>query len=296
MIDRTSLPEWLWGVLSAYDQVLSELLRFAAGFAVVYLVSHVVLVPLVTRLVGSRNRNNPTIQTATETYLRVLAFGFATLTGTIAAGYGRLLSESAVVIAALTFAFGIAGQHVFGSLISGLFLVADPDFNVGDWIEWPGGKGTVEAVDFRVTRIRTPNHETISVPNTELTDNAIVRPYGRDRYRVTEHVYVAYQEDTERALLALRQVATGLEAALADPAPNTRVAELGENAITIRIEFWIDDPRDREIPTIRSDFRRSVKRRFDEDGITIAPPSAQSLSGEVTVTEGSSESHGSGGG
>jgi hypothetical protein len=58
-------------------------------------------------------------------------------------------------------------------VISGMFLVADPDFNVGDWIEWPGGEGTIEAVDFRVTRIRTPNHETISIPNTELTTNAI---------------------------------------------------------------------------------------------------------------------------
>ncbi len=44
---------------------------------------------------------------------------------------------------------------VAGALISGLFLVADPDFNVGDWISWPGGEGVVEAVDFRVTRVRT---------------------------------------------------------------------------------------------------------------------------------------------
>jgi small conductance mechanosensitive channel len=40
-----------------------------------------------------------------------------------------------------------------------------------------------------------------------------------------------------------------------------------------------------DVPTVRSDFRRLVKRRFDEEGITLAPPSAQSLSGEVTVSE-----------
>jgi small-conductance mechanosensitive channel len=93
--------------------------------------------------------------------------GFTTLTGIVAAGYGRILSESAVIIAALTFALGIAGQHVFGSLISGMFPVADPDFNVGDWIEWPGGDGTIEAVDVRVTRVRTPNNETISFRTQE---------------------------------------------------------------------------------------------------------------------------------
>ena len=270
-------------MLSAYSQVLSELFWFVAGFGVIYLLSRVFVVPLVTRIVRSRNRNNPTIETATETYLRVVLIGFATLTGIITAGYGRVLSESAVIIAAITFALGIAGQQVFGSLISGMFLVADPDFNVGDWIEWPGGEGTIEAVDFRVTRIRTPSNETISVPNTELTNKAITRPYGRNEYRITEQVYVAYQEDTERALLELRQIAANHDPVLDEPAPSARIRDLGENAITAQVEFWIDDPRNRDIRTVRSDFRRSVKRQFDEEGITLAPPSGQLLSGEVTV-------------
>ncbi|WP_436935649.1 mechanosensitive ion channel family protein [Halovenus marina] len=284
MSDRISLPDWLTDVLSAYGQVLSELFWFFVGLTSVYLLGRIVLVPLVARFVRARNRNNPTIESAAQTYLRVVLIGFATLTGIIAAGYGNVLSESAVIIAALTFALGIAGQQVFGSLISGMFLVADPDFNVGDWISWPGGEGTIESVDFRVTRVRTPNHETIAVPNTELTDNALTRPYGRDRYRITEQVYVAYYEDTEHALLELQQIATNQEFVLDDPAPNARIVELGENAITLQTEFWIADPMNQDILTARSDFRRTVKRRFDEEEITLAPPSAQLLSGEVTVT------------
>ncbi|RLM63710.1 mechanosensitive ion channel family protein [Halorubrum sp. Atlit-26R] len=289
MIGQTTPPGWMTDLFSAYDQVLSELFWFTVGFGVIYLVSRTVLIPLATRAVRARNRNNPTIETATETYLRVAMIGFATLTGIIAAGYGRVLSESAVIIAALTFALGIAGQQVFGSLVSGMFLVADPDFNVGDWIEWPGGSGTIEAVDFRVTRVRTPNHETVSVPNTELTANAITRPYGRDRFRLTEQVYVAYYEDTERALLELQQVVTTLDPVLDEPAPNTRIVELGENAITVQAEFWTDDPGNKDIQTIRSDFRRLAKRRFDEEGITLAPPSANLLSGELTVTDRSTD-------
>jgi len=295
MVGQVSPPKWATDVFSAYDQVFSELFWFLAGFGVVYLVGQTFLIPVLTRVVRTRNRNNPTIETAAKTYLRVFLIGFATLTGIIAAGYGRVLSESAVIIAALTFALGIAGQQVFGSLISGLFLVADPDFNVGDWIEWPGGSGTVEAVDFRITRVRTPDNETVSIPNTELTTNAITRPYGRNTYRITEQVYVAYDGDAERALLTLQQIAATLEPVLGDPAPNTRLVELGENAITIQAEFWIDDPRNRSMPTIRSDFRRAVKRRFDEEGIALAPPSAQLLSGEVAVTERPTESPASSG-
>ncbi|AZQ14942.1 mechanosensitive ion channel family protein [Halorubrum sp. PV6] len=292
MVEQTPVPELVTDVVSVYSQVLSELFWFLVGFGGVYLLGHLVLIPFGVRAVRSRNRNNPTIETATETYLRVTMIGFATLTGVIAAGYGRVLSESAVIIAALTFALGIAGQQVFGSLISGMFLVADPDFNVGDWVEWSGGKGTIEAVDFRVTRIRTPDHETVSVPNTELTTNAITRPYGRDRYRITEQVYVAYGEDTEQALLTLQQIPPMLESVLDDPTPNARVVELGENAITLQANLWVGDPSNQDIRSLRSDFRRLVKRRFDKEGITLAPPSAQSVTGSLTVTEPRGESGG----
>lgn len=294
MIGQLSPSDWVPDLLSAYDQVLSELFWFMVGFGVVYLIGHILIIPVVTRVVRARNRNNPTIETATETYLRVILIGFATLTAIIAAGYGRILSESAVIIAALTFALGIAGQQLFGSFISGTFLIADPDFNVGDFIEWPGGSGTIEAVDFRVTRVRTPSNESISVPNTELTNNPITRPYGRNRYRITEQVYVAYPEDTEQALLELQQIASNFEPATSDPAPACRIVELGENAITVEAEFWVVDPVRNDIVTIRSDFRRLVKRHFDEEGITIAPPSAQVLSGEISVTDGITESGGSG--
>jgi small-conductance mechanosensitive channel len=295
MVGQTSLQPWLSDLLSAYEPVLTELFWFAVGFGVVYLVGNLVLVQVVTRVVRTRNRNNPTIASATKTYLRVLVVGFAILTGVIAAGYGRLLSQSAVVIAAITFVFGVAGQQVFGSLISGVFLVADPDFNVGDWIEWPDGQGTVEAVHFRVTRVRTPNNGTVSVPNTQLTSNALTRPFGRDTYRVTETVYVAYNEDTERALLELRQVAGNHDAVVDEPEPRAQIQHLGENAITLEAQFWVDDPTNQDIVSLRSGFRRRVKQHFDEEGITLAPPSAQSVEGELTVTEQSSEAHSSDG-
>lgn len=103
-----------------YEELASATAGFAVAAVVVYLVGRLLLVPGVTRLVSARNRNNPTLQSATETYAHAV---------------------------------------VIGALISGLFLVADPDFNVGDWISWPGGEGVVEAVDFRVTRVRTVNNE-----------------------------------------------------------------------------------------------------------------------------------------
>jgi small-conductance mechanosensitive channel len=275
-----------WAVLESYSELVSDVVAFVVVAVAVVLLGRLLVVPLVLRVIRTRNRNNPTLVTASETYLQVTLVGVAVLLGLIAAGQAQFLlnTDSAILVAALTFALGVAGQEVFGSLISGIFLVADPDFNVGDWIAWPGGEGHVEAVDFRVTRIRTPNNETVTVPNTELTTNALTRPFGRDSYRVTEEVFVAYGEDTERALLELQQVATNHDRVAADPSPNTRIVEMGPDNIRIRAEFWIDDPGSGDVADVESDFRRQVKRRFDEEQITLGPPAGRELSGSVEVT------------
>jgi small-conductance mechanosensitive channel len=270
-------------VVDVYEQLAGTAVGFVLGALVVYLFGRLLLVPGVVRVVGSRNRNNPTIVSAAETYAHVVVIFLAAAAGIVSAGYGGILTDSALIVAALTLVFGVAGQEVIGSLISGMFLVSDPDFNVGDWISWPGGEGVVEAVDFRVTRVRTLNNETITVPNTELTTNTLNRPYGRDQYRNVERVFVAYDDDVELALKELVDVARTDDRIMADPPPNSRIMELGGTAITLRAEFWVADPMDLDLVDIRSSFRRRVKARFDEVGLTLGPPSTHEMSGELDV-------------
>jgi small conductance mechanosensitive channel len=271
--------------LVPYSDLLSDLLVFLVTAAIVIAIGRLVVAPVLLRVVQDRNRNNPTVVSATETYVQVLIAGTALIAGLLAAGQLRFLigTDSAIIIAALTFAFSVAGQEVFGSLISGFFLVADPDFNVGDWISWSGGEGVVEAVDFRVTRIRTADNETVVVPNTELTTNALTRPFGRDRYRITERAYVSYAEDTEHALMELQQLAVNFDSVLTEPAPDASIVELGPDSITVQAELWVGDPARVDVADVRSNFRRAVKRRFDEEDLTLAPAAGRELSGEVTV-------------
>jgi small-conductance mechanosensitive channel len=276
--------------LEPYQPLVVDVAVFTLVTAAVYLLGRLVVVPVVLRVVEARNSNNPTVVNATDTYLRVAFVGLAILVGLVAAGQGGFLTntDSAILVAALTFVFGVAGQEVLGSLVSGLFLVGDPDFNVGDWISWPGGQGTVEAVDFRVTRIRTADNETLTVPNTELTTNALTRPFGRETYRITEQAYVSYTEDTERALYELREVAANGDRVLDDPAPTARVMDLGPDSITVEAEFWVD-PSEGGIVDVQSDFRRRLKRRFEEVDLTLAPPSGRELSGSVAVARETAE-------
>jgi small-conductance mechanosensitive channel len=277
------LPQGIPTEFTGIEDLALRTLGFFAAALAVYVVGRLLVVPTVTRLVRSRNRNNPTIETAAETYTRLFVVGVAVVAGIVAAGFGGVLTDASIIIAALSLVVGAASQNVIGSLVSGLFLIADRDFNVGDWIAWPGGEGIVEAVDFRVTRVRTVNNETIAVPNTELTTNTLTRPYGRDRYRITEQLEVSYADDIERALMTLVETAREDDRVLDDPAPNSRIVAFGGTAPTLQAEYWVSDPMDVNLVEVRSDFRRRVKRRFDEVGLTLGPPSTHELSGDLGV-------------
>ncbi|WP_238993952.1 mechanosensitive ion channel family protein [Halobellus captivus] len=270
-------------VTESYADLARGLVGFAVAATVAYSLGRLVVIPLTVRVVAARNRNNPTIATATRTYAHAIIVAVAVLVGIAGAGLWSLLTNLSIVVAALTLVVGAASQDVVGSLTSGLFLVSDPDFNVGDWIAWPGGEGIVEEIDFRVTRVRTLNNETITVPNTELTANALTRPYGRDRYRVVEAFEIGYDDDVELALRELVEVARDDDRILEEPTPTAMLDALGSSSVRLHAVCWIGDPMDVDLMTLRSDLRRRVKSRFDEIDVTLGPPSARELSGSVSV-------------
>lgn len=271
------------GELADYWPVFVRAGWFLAGFVAVFLVGWYVLEPAISRAVGRRNQNNPTLREAVSRYVRLLVVLVALFVGASVAGYGQFLTNSAIVLAAATLAVGVAGQTVVGSVISGLVLVADPEFNVGNYIKWADGEGTVRSIALRVTRVQTPNGELVTIPNTVLTSQAITRPYGRGRYRVVEHVGLAYEDDVDAAIGHLEAAAAGVEAILDEPEPTAYVDDFGSDAVIVRVHYWIEDPRRRDIFGVRSAYARAAKARLEGAGITISPASKRDLRGRIAV-------------
>ena len=256
---------------------------FLAGFVAIALISRLLVEPTIDRIVRRRNRNNPRLRDAVSLYFRALVVLIGIFVGAGVAGFGGLFGNSALIIGAATLAVGVAGQEVIGSLISGTALVFDPEFNVGNYIEWEGGEGTVRSITLRVTRVQTPDGELVTIPNTVLTDQAIVRPFGRGNYRVVDRIDLAYEDDVDEAMDHLEATAIGLDGVLAAPEPSAYVDELGDDAVVVRVHYWIHDPNRREIDAVRSAYARAVKSRLEEADIAISPPPERDLGGRIEV-------------
>lgn len=259
---------------------------FLLGFLVIAVIGWYVLEPIVSRAIRSRNPDNPTIQEAISRYLRLAVVLFALVVGAGVAGYGQVLADSAIVVAAATLAFGVAAQQIIASIVSGIVLVIDPEFNVGDHIVWEDGEGTVQSITLRVTRIRTPDGELVTLPNTVLTEQAITRRFGRRRYRIVDRVEVSFEDDLEAAMGYLQAATAEVDGVLERPAPQAYIEELGDDGVVIRMIYWVGDPTREDVARVRSAFALAAKTRLEAADVTISPASQHELAGRIEVDEG----------
>ena len=137
-----------------YSAFLLKLGIFIVTFAATYFVGRLVAVPLADRLLD-RDEVTPTVRRPAQKFVRVAIIFVAFFSGLFFARLETLLSVTGSLAAALTLAIGFASRDVIGNLVSGLFIISDPKFNIGDWIEWADNEGIIEDISFRVTRVRT---------------------------------------------------------------------------------------------------------------------------------------------
>jgi small conductance mechanosensitive channel len=188
-----------------------------------------------------------------------------------------LLDQVGLNIAPILAGVGIAGLAVgFGAqtlvrdVISGLFILLERQFDVGDYITTKGISGTVESVTLRATIVRDSDGTWHVIPNGEIR---ILSNRSRGWARAIVDVNIGYQESIDRAIAALQAVAEGLSrdptfGPLLTEAPQViGVQEVTKSAVTLRMTV-------RTLPGKQEDIRRELKRRikerFDSEGIQIA--------------------------
>jgi small-conductance mechanosensitive channel len=282
------------GPLGPYAQFLEPAGVFAVAFVAVVAVGYFLLDPAVERLL-ERREVDPTAELVFRRSTRVGYLAVGGFVGVALAGFEVLAGGSALVLAAVTFTLGVAGQDAVGNFVSGVFLVLDRNFSVGDFIRWNDRSGTVKDIGFRVTRVRTIDNEILTVPNTELATAAITTPYNGATHRTTLPLGIGYDDDPDEATRILVEAAHDQPDILSIPSPAVRLTEFAGSHVALEVQYWVADPREANLLRIRSTYARAAKRRLEDAGLSVMPPSKHDLSGTLTV-EGAQRADGDGGG
>ena len=263
--------------------LVTDVVTFLAAFLAVYLAGSRVAAPLASRALSTQGFDD-TVQSLGESVLGAAVVFAAVAVAFTVAGFGSFLRAFATFGSAIALAVGFAAQDIIGNFVAGIFILKDKPFEVDDWIQWSDGAGRVRDIDLRVTRIQTFDNERITVPNSDLADDAIVNPVAYRTLRGTFTFGIGYDDDIDHATDCIVEEANGVDDVLADPGPSVRVTELGDSAVGLQARFWIEEPTKGDLVRVRSELVAAVKQRFDAEGIDM-PYVHRQLTGDVEVLD-----------
>ena len=180
-----------------------------------------------------------------------------------------LLAGAGIIGLALGFAF----QDIAANFMAGIYLSIEHPIRAGHLIASKDIQGVVKRVHLRWTEIRTPQGQTILVPNKQIFENPITNFSATGQRRVDLKAGVSYGDDLDKvkrvAVQALEQVASRK--------PDTEVElyfeELSESAINLVARFWIDfTSKQADYLRAKSEAIERLKKAFDQNGITMPVP------------------------
>lgn len=176
-------------------------------------------------------------------------------------------------------AIGFASQTSLSNLISGIFLVWERPFQVGDALQTGSDMGIVYSIDLLSIQLRTYDNKLIRIPNESLIKNAFTNITRFPIRRMDIPIGVAYKEDVERVMDILREVADQNRYCLDEPEPVIIFKGFGDSALEILFAPWFAKT---DYVALRNSILIDVKRRFDAEGIEIPFPHRTLYTGAVT--------------
>lgn len=170
-------------------------------------------------------------------------------------------------------AVGFAARDTLANLISGVSIVADAPYKIGDYIVLETGeRGLVTRLGIRSTRILTRDDIEISVPNAMIGNAKIINESGGPtvRHRIRLPVGVAYDSNIDKVINVLMSIARSEERVTEQPEPRVRIRGFGDNSINVELLCWIARPAERGAVSHR--MNREILLQFRANNIEIPFP------------------------
>ncbi|MGA9574566.1 MAG: mechanosensitive ion channel family protein [Lysobacterales bacterium] len=170
-------------------------------------------------------------------------------------------------------AVGFAAKDSLANLFSGIFIVADAPYKVGDYIVLgTGERGQVTHLGMRSTRLLTRDDIEVTVPNAVIANAKIINESGGPwlKHRIRVPVGVAYGSDVDEVCSLLYEIATDLPEVVKEPAPRVRMRALGNSSLDFELLAWIDHPELRG--RVRHNLLMNIYKGLNQKGIEIPFP------------------------
>ncbi len=257
LTSQISLPDGLITTMTPYAKAL---LTIIAGIVLARALSRGV-----TRLLGAHGPSQAAL------IGEKLAF-WITLTLSLIFALNQIGVELSSVLAAAgiaTVAISFAAQTSISNVISGIFLIIDRPFVIGDTVKVDQTLGTVAGLGLLSSKIRTFENLMVRVPNEALLKSTITNYSALAIRRVDVLVRVGYDTPIEEIQNTISALMLEHPAVLDEPEPRVLTDALGEASVSLIARAWVVRE---DYVQARSDLSTELVKRLIESGVTLPPP------------------------
>lgn len=180
----------------------------------------------------------------------------------------------------LTVAIGFASQTSASNMISGLFLLVEKPFEIGNFIEVEGTIGEVIGIDMLSVKLRTVDNLYVRIPNETIIKTRVI---NRSRFpirRLDLTLGIAYREDVRRVEGLLLELARKSSHCLEEPRPFVQMTAFGPSSVDLQFSYWV--PADKVLEG-RSEMMEDIKTTFDRENIEIPFPHTSVYAGSQSA-------------
>ncbi len=176
-------------------------------------------------------------------------------------------------------AIGFASQTSVSNIISGLFLISEKPFAVGEIIQVGSTKGIILSIDLLSVKLRTFDNHLIRIPNETLIKNEVRNITRFPIRRLDIQVGVAYKQDVGQVRTVLLDIAEKNPFCLDEPEPAVRFDNFGDSALEFLFAIWCVRE---DYLKLKNGIMQEIKERFDAEGIEIPFPHRTLYAGSAT--------------
>lgn len=184
---------------------------------------------------------------------------------------GFPLASLGAAVGLIGLGLSFAVRDMIANFISGIMIMINRPFKIGDQVEVQGEAGTVRDIRIRATDIKTYDGRKVIVPNSTMYNGTVINNTAYDERRFEVIVGVGYDDYVEEAKELGMETLEEAENVESEPEPQVLVDELGGSSVNLKLRGW-SKPSKANMVKSASEVTQLVKEKYDEAGIDIPYP------------------------
>ncbi|MFP4094253.1 MAG: mechanosensitive ion channel family protein [Cyclobacteriaceae bacterium] len=203
-------------------------------------------------------------------YYVVLAIGFFVVMEVLK--LDKAVTSLLAGVGVIGLALGFAFQNIAANFVSGVILTFRKPFRSGDIIEIDDVYGKYVRSNFRITVIETFQGQEVYIPNKDVLQTKITNYSASNERRIDLLMGVSYGDDLDIVERITLEAVQSVEGVKTEKGIIFNFHEFADFSINFYLRYWIDFPGEKSIFQIRNEVIKTIKKAYDQHGITIPFP------------------------